>query len=74
MPQSTLVNWTRELLERDYYEPRDTAGDITNKMRIDLPHFERRLDPTTFADSYHRLKSNLIGMICPKKGDFDLQR
>lgn len=50
MPQSTLANWTRELLERDYYEPRDTAGDITKKVRVDVPDSDGRLDPTTFAD------------------------
>lgn len=49
MRQSNLVNWTRELLERDYYEPRDTAGDITKKVRVDVSDFDGRLDPTTFA-------------------------
>ncbi|KAL8149806.1 hypothetical protein AgCh_006719 [Apium graveolens] len=39
-----------KLLERDYYEPYDTEEDITKKVKVGVPYFNGRLNPTTFAD------------------------
>ena len=39
-----------KLLERDYYEPHDTEEDITKKVKVGVPYFDGRLNPTTFAD------------------------
>lgn len=39
-----------KLLERDYYEPHDTEEDIKKKVKVDVPYFDGRLNPTTFAD------------------------
>lgn len=61
-----------KLLERDYYEPHDTEEDITKKVKVDVPYFDGRLNPTTFAGL--RLMSLFIGMTCRMSGEFGLLR
>ena len=34
----------------------DLAGDITNKVRVDIPDFDRRIDPKVFSDWLATLK------------------
>ena len=50
VPQDSILKWAREILERRRYEPYDTAGDITKKVRMEVPDFEGRVDPTVFSD------------------------
>ena len=45
-----MFDWARDLIERLQYEPHDTAGDITKKVRMEVPNFEGRVDPTIFSD------------------------
>ena len=32
------------------YEPQDTAGDITKKIKMEVPDFEGRIHPIAFSD------------------------
>ena len=45
-----MLDWTQDLLETGQYEPPDTAGDITKKIKMEVPDFEGRVDPTAFSD------------------------
>jgi hypothetical protein len=50
VPQSSVFDWTNNLLQRGQYEMYDTAGDITKKIKMDVPDFEGKINPTVFAD------------------------
>lgn len=50
VPQNSMFDWTKDLLERSHYEPHDTAGDITKKIKMEVPDFEGKVDPTVFSD------------------------
>ncbi|KAF3953567.1 hypothetical protein CMV_021002 [Castanea mollissima] len=50
VPQESILEWARDILERRRDEPYDTAGDITKKVRMAVPDFEGRVDPTIFSD------------------------
>lgn len=65
-----------KLLERDYYEPYDTEEDITKKVKVGVPYFNGRLNPTTFADWLSAIDEPFffIGMTCRMSGEFGLLR
>ncbi|KAL5715946.1 hypothetical protein ACHQM5_017696 [Ranunculus cassubicifolius] len=48
-PQYPMYEWAREAF-RVRNDPRDNVGDITKKIRIDVPDFEGKVDPIIFAD------------------------
>ena len=48
--QDPILEWTRDHLERRRYEPYDTAGDITKKLKMEVPDFVGNVDPTVFSD------------------------
>ena len=50
VPQESILEWARDILERMRDEPYDTANDITKKVRTKVPDFEGRVDPTVFSD------------------------
>ena len=50
VPQKSILEWARDILERRQDEPYDTASDITKKVRIEVLDFEGRVDPTVFLD------------------------
>lgn len=60
--QSNFLNWSRNFINRNHYDPRDTDGDTTKKVKIDVPDFDGRFDATNFIDGFLQLKSILIGM------------
>ncbi|GFZ14757.1 similar to SEC6 [Actinidia rufa] len=43
-------NMNNDLLEMGQYEPHNTAGDITKKIKMEVPDFEGKVDPTAFSD------------------------
>ena len=49
-PQSSVFNWINDLLQRGQYETYDTVGDITKKIKIEVPDFEGKVNLTVFAD------------------------
>ncbi|CAK9133472.1 unnamed protein product [Ilex paraguariensis] len=40
IPQPPMPEWAREVLEREWYETYDTAGDITKKVKMEVQDFE----------------------------------
>ncbi|GMP94825.1 hypothetical protein CsSME_00044122 [Camellia sinensis var. sinensis] len=50
MPQFPFVDWNRNWLERYCLESQDNAGDIIKKVKVDVPDFDGRLNPTVFVD------------------------
>ena len=48
-PQYPMSEWARGLFERRH-EVCDTAGDITKKVRMEVPNFEGKVDATQFVD------------------------
>ena len=48
-PQHPMSEWARGLLERRH-DAGDIAGDITKKVRIEVPDFEGKVDATQFVD------------------------
>ena len=48
-PQYPMSEWARGLFERRH-EVCDTAGDITKKVRMEVPDFEGKVDATQFVD------------------------
>ena len=55
VPQDPISEWTRAILERRRYEPYDTTSDIT-KIRLKVPNFDGRVDPTVFSDWISSIK------------------
>ncbi|GFS36272.1 NAD(P)-binding Rossmann-fold superfamily protein [Actinidia rufa] len=49
-PQSSVFDWTNDLLQRGQYETNDTARDITKKIKMEVLDFEGQVNPTVFAD------------------------
>lgn len=49
-PQCSIFNWTNDLLQRNQNETYDTAGDITKKIKMDVPDFEGKVNPMLFSD------------------------
>lgn len=50
--------------EQNPYAPYDTAGDITKKVRLNVPDFDGRFNVTTLSTGYLQLKNTLTGMTC----------
>ena len=50
VPQESILEWARDILERRQDEPYDTAGDITKKVRMKVLDFEGRVDPMVFSN------------------------
>ena len=48
--QDSILEWARDILERRVYEPYDTAGDITKKVRLKVLDFEGRVDLMVFSN------------------------
>lgn len=48
--QSNFLNWSRNFINRNHYDPRDTDEDTTKKVKIDVPDFDGRFDATNFID------------------------
>ncbi|KAG5535161.1 hypothetical protein RHGRI_023069 [Rhododendron griersonianum] len=50
MRQNSMSDWTHDLLQRNQHETYDTAGDITKKIKMEVPDFEGKVNPTLFHD------------------------
>ena len=50
VPQESILEWARDILERRQDEPYDTTGDITKKVRMKVLDFEGRVDPMVFSN------------------------
>lgn len=50
MQQPHMFNMPENFMNRGLYAPCDTAGDITKKVRIDVPNFDGRFNATTFVN------------------------
>ena len=48
-PQYPMSEWARGLLERRH-KACDTVGDITKKVKMEVPDFEGKVDATQFLD------------------------
>ena len=48
-PQYPMSEWVRGLLDRRH-EPCDMAGDITKKVRMEVPNFEGKVHANQFVD------------------------
>ncbi|GFY96392.1 CDK inhibitor P21 binding protein [Actinidia rufa] len=69
--QYSMLDWTRDLLERGQYEPHDTAGDITKNIKMEVPDLEGRVDPTSSVIGLLQSRSILTGTICWMNGDVE---
>uniref|UniRef100_A0A5B7BSS3 Uncharacterized protein n=1 Tax=Davidia involucrata TaxID=16924 RepID=A0A5B7BSS3_DAVIN len=50
VPRYSLLDWTKIVLEKDHYDRYDTTEDINRRVKIAVPYFEGRDDPTIFYD------------------------
>ena len=48
--QPTIHEWAIALLETNRHVPNNTAGDLTKKVRMEVPDFEGKINPTLFTD------------------------
>ncbi|XP_028056995.1 uncharacterized protein LOC114260987 [Camellia sinensis] len=48
--QNSMSDWAHDLLQRNQYETYDSAGDITKKIKMEVPDFEGKVNPTLFHD------------------------
>ena len=63
VPQESILECARDILERRQDEPYDTAGDIIKKVRMKVLDFEGRVDPMVFSNWIASIEEFLIGMI-----------
>ncbi|XP_004295495.1 PREDICTED: uncharacterized protein LOC101304264 [Fragaria vesca subsp. vesca] len=55
--KQSLGDWVKDFLESSgEHNKVDTAGDITKKIKVDVPDFEGRTDPTVFSDWLARIE------------------
>lgn len=50
MQQPRIFNLLRNFMNGGTYQPNDTAGDVTDKVKSDVIDFDGKFNATTFVD------------------------